>query len=138
MRRGIATLQRLRDLRERQALAVLAEADRAARSAAEGLDAERSRHAVEIGRVDATSPGGLMAARLRGTASLELVHRAAEHVADAEATRDDRAEVRTQAAIAKRSLDRLVERIHEREAAEAARREQTAADELATQRWEGR
>lgn len=137
MRRGIATLQRLRDLRERQALAALAVADRDVRDASDRLASERDRHAAEAERLDVTTTAALVAARLRGAASLEVVQRAGAAVTEAEDQRDQRAQARTHAAVERRSLDRLVERLHERDRAEAQHAAQRAADELATQRWEG-
>lgn len=135
MRPGLRTVLRLRELVEQRETVALAHADRTLRAAHARSEQERARHERETRTLDASDVAQLMAQRVAGSASLEAVAVADDRVLGAARVRDERAAARTEAAVRRRSLERLLERIEAREAEDAARRLQREADELAVMRW---
>jgi hypothetical protein len=136
MKRSMRTLQRLKTLREQQAAAVLAGAELARRDAEADLAHRRAAHAALLAaQSTARDVDALIAARVTGLHSHDHVLAGVETVRGAETARDAAAEHALETRIARRSLDRLLERQQERADDEAARVEQAAADELAVLRW---
>ncbi len=130
MRRGIRTVQRVRELVEQQALGALAVAEREVRVRDADLARARAAHRARP-RPSVADASALRLERLAGIASLERVESADAELAASRLQRDRATELRIAASIARRSLDRLVERIEAREALDAQTATQRAADELA-------
>ena len=137
MRRGIRTVQRLRELREREALVALAGAEREVRAREETLARRRAAHASRSTHRGARA-ADLSLDRLVGIASHEQVEAAGADLAASQVQREVANEARVTASIRRRSLDRLVERIGERETAAAQAAAQRHADELALLTFGGR
>ena len=123
---------RVRELQERAAERALAEAERdlqVAVTARTVRAASLDRHRATIG-IDATGPRGLQGTRLALLASHDAVQAADADVAAGAVARDGRRTDRVAAAVARRSVERLVERRAAVAAAEAARAEQATLDEV--------
>lgn len=131
VRRGISRLQRLRELREQQAQAAVAAAQLAVTAAAAAHAATFAAYRQRPAPPRGVAPAALLGWQLGGVGALEQVQTAAGAVEEAEAERTRREELRVAASIQRRSLDRLVERIEIRDAAEAALVAQREADETA-------
>lgn len=129
-RRGLGTLLRLRELRERQALVAEAQAAAAARQA----EVERRRREqAYVGRAGlaAGGPELVLAGQLRELALHEQVEAATERLDGASAELDEARRRRAAAATERRRLELLLERLEARAVDEARRRTQAEADEQA-------
>lgn len=132
---ALAAVLRVRTLLERRAIAEHAAAERAvveARAAAAEARRTRATHRADVGP---TSRGALTGGRVAALALHEEVLRADLD----ERTRGREAEVtgqrRVEAAIARRSVERLDERRNAAAAAAAAKRTERQLDDLAIDRW---
>lgn len=131
LRRSIRRLQRLRELREQQARSAVANAQLALTAAAAASAASLAAYRQRSAPGSSLPPSQLVAWQLRGAGALERAQTDAAAVDDAEAELARREEARVAASVARRSLDRLVERIEDREAVAAAQAAQREADETA-------
>ncbi len=134
-RRSLETVRRVRELAERERLADQARARRAADDARAELLARQEAHAGEqppSGEVDVAA---LRAHRVAVVARGDAADRASETHAAAEAQHATATERTVEAAIARRSTERLIERRRDLEAAAAVKLEERRRDDVGLQLW---
>lgn len=125
----LRAVQRVREIRERQERARLAQADGEMRDAHESLEDRRARGVPQPPQ-ERMSPLALRVLALQGVRSVELIEEAA---AEYERTQMHRAEVHSdwsRASVAKKSVDRLEERQRTEAALQARQAAERSLDEL--------
>ena len=125
------TLQRIRDIFERRALAAKADAEREKRDAEKVAEMRRdamNRRSSVIGPV---TPLQIKALRVQGIASVEAVQEALQDVTIAERIVEDRTREATKASVERKSVDRLAERRDAEHAIAARAAAQKALDAAA-------
>lgn len=132
---ALKAVLRVRSLLERRALAEHAIAERhagAAHAAAEQARGDLASHRFETGP---TSAAGLAGARVGALALQDGALRAEQRELSAGREAELAAQRRVQAAVARRSVERLDERRSAAIASEAAKRVERQLDDLAIDRW---
>ena len=134
-RRSLETVRRVRELKERERLAEQARARRAADDAELVMVQRQEAHAQERPPAGGVDVAGLRAHRVAVAALGDAVDRATETRAAADAAHARASERTVEAAIARRSSERLLERRDATEAAAVAKLEDRRRDDIGLQLW---